>query len=192
MNNPSVEYHPLSPFLPEGAKLLLLGSFPPKQIRWSMNFFYPNMQNDMWRIMGLIFFNNKDHFLTGKKFDEFRIRAFCTEKGIAIGDTAHAVIRLNDNASDKFLEIVESVNLQAILQQLPDCRTIVTTGQKATDTLLPIVAATEPKVGSYTEFTFNDRTMRLYRMPSSSRAYPRSIEAKAAVYGAMFEAIGIK
>ena len=53
---PSLERHPLKPFLPSNAKVLMLGSFPPQQKRWSMDFFYPNFQNDMWRIMGLLFF----------------------------------------------------------------------------------------------------------------------------------------
>ena len=63
MNNPSSEVHPLAPFLPDGARVLMLGSFPPKRVRWSMEFFYPNLQNDMWRIMGLLFFGDKAHFL---------------------------------------------------------------------------------------------------------------------------------
>ena len=46
------ERHPLEPFLPENARLLMLGSFPPKRIRWSMEFFYPNLQHDMLRIVG--------------------------------------------------------------------------------------------------------------------------------------------
>ncbi|MEG2070186.1 MAG: uracil-DNA glycosylase family protein, partial [Bacteroidales bacterium] len=41
MQNP-IEFHPLEPFLPPHAQLLLLGSFPPKPERWSMSFFYPN------------------------------------------------------------------------------------------------------------------------------------------------------
>lgn len=49
------EAHPLEPFLPEGARLLMLGSFPPARSRWSMEFYYPNFQNDMWRVMGLVF-----------------------------------------------------------------------------------------------------------------------------------------
>lgn len=58
------ETHPLEPFLPEGARLLMLGSFPPARQRWSMEFYYPNFQNDMWRIVGLSFFGDKGHFLT--------------------------------------------------------------------------------------------------------------------------------
>ena len=53
-----VEVHPLQPFLPEKARLLMLGSFPPQRKRWSMDFFYPNIQNDMWRIFGLVFPTN--------------------------------------------------------------------------------------------------------------------------------------
>lgn len=63
----NIEEHPLEPFLPVNAKLLMLGSFPPQKKRWSMEFFYPNLQNDMWRIFGIIFFQNKDHFLNPDK-----------------------------------------------------------------------------------------------------------------------------
>ena len=71
----NIEEHPLEPFLPANAKLLMLGSFPPQKKRWSMEFFYPNLQNDMWRIFGIIFFQNKEHFLNPDKkvFDKERI-----------------------------------------------------------------------------------------------------------------------
>lgn len=36
-----VEHHPLRPFLPEEAKVLMLGSFPPPQKRWSIDFSIP-------------------------------------------------------------------------------------------------------------------------------------------------------
>ena len=58
-----IERHPLEPFLPANARLLMLGSFPPQKKRWSMEFYYPNWNNDMWRIVGLLFFNDKNHFL---------------------------------------------------------------------------------------------------------------------------------
>lgn len=57
-----IEYHPLAPFLPAGARVLMLGSFPPPRERWCMDFFYPNPQNDMWHIMGQVFFGDKTHF----------------------------------------------------------------------------------------------------------------------------------
>lgn len=187
--NNEVEQHPLQPFLPVHAKLLMLGSFPPQKKRWSMDFYYPNLNNDMWRIEGILFFRNKNHFLdtTQKAFCRERIVDFLNEKGIALFDTASSVRRLQDNASDKFLEVVEATDIAALLRRLPECKAIVTTGQKATDTLLQQLHVSEPKVGDYTEFIFEGRGMRLYRMPSSSRAYPLALEKKAAAYQIMYQ-----
>lgn len=188
-----IEEHPLEPFLPVGAKLLMLGSFPPQKKRWSMDFFYPNLQNDMWRIFGLIYFNDKDHFLfPGKKaFDKERLIDFLTEKGIALYDTATSVRRLQDNASDKFLEVVEPTDIRLLLKQLPQCRAIVTTGQKATDIIRSQIETEEPKVGESSPFAFEDRALHLYRMPSSSRAYPLALEKKANAYRFMLSELGL-
>ena len=183
------ELHPLEPFLPANARILMLGSFPPKRIRWSMDFFYPNLQNDMWRIVGYLAAGDKSHFLMpgGRKFDKERIEAFCRERGIALYDTAVEVIRLKDNASDNFLQVVREVDLAALLARIPHCRTLVTTGQKAADTLRAITGCGEPAVGESVAFEYAGRSMRLWRMPSSSRVYPRPVEWKAGFYRKVFE-----
>ena len=188
-----IEKHPLEPFLPAKAKLLMLGSFPPQKIRWSMEFYYPNLNNDMWRIFGILFFDDKDYFLneTRKAFCRERIIDFLNEKGIALFDTASSIRRLQDNASDKFLEVVEATDVTALLRQLPECKAIVTTGQKATDTLRQQFNVEEPKVGDYSEFIFEGRAMRLYRMPSSSRAYPLALDKKATAYRIMYQDLQI-
>ena len=166
-----IEQHPLGFFLPENTKLLMLGSFPPPRARWSMNFYYPNIQNDMWRILGLVFYNDKEYFLETKK-------AF----------TAMEIIRLKNNASDNFLPVVTPLNPVEVLAKIPECEAIVVTGQKAMDTLIATLPPVEePKVGSYSRFTLSSRIFHLYRMPSSSRAYPKPLEEKAAVYKQMFE-----
>lgn len=188
-----IEKHPLEPFLPAKAKLLMLGSFPPQKKRWSMDFYYPNPNNDMWRIFGILFFDDKDYFLneTRKAFCRERIIDFLNEKGIALFDTASSIRRLQDNASDKFLEVVEATDVTALLRQLPECKAIVTTGQKATDTLRQQFNIEEPKVGDYSEFIFEGRAMRLYRMPSSSRAYPLALDKKATAYRIMYQDLQI-
>lgn len=184
-----IEQHPLEPFLPANARLLMLGSFPPQKKRWSMEFYYPNWNNDMWRIVGLLFFNDKTYFLNeaAKAFDKERIIRFLQEKGIALFDTATTIRRLQDNASDKFLEVVEPTDIEAMLRRLPECKAIVTTGEKATETLCEQFSLEKPKVGDFTEFVFDGRPMRLYRMPSSSRAYPLALEKKAAAYRIMYQ-----
>ena len=193
-----VEYHPLIPFLPENAKVLFLGSFPPQRKRWCMDFYYPNFINDHWRIEGEMFFGDKNHFvdLENKRFKIDEIVAFCREKGFAFFDTSTAIRRLQDNASDKFLEVVEPTDIRALLQQLPHCRAIVTTGEKATETICASLQIPEiPKVNSSVAipelFNNDGQQVMLYRLPSSSRAYPLSFDKKVEAYRRCFDKLRI-
>lgn len=185
---PALESHPLTPFLPQNAQILLLGSFPPQQKRWSMDFFYPNYQNDMWRILGMVFFADKNIFVESKekRFRKEEIIQFAKSTGIAFYDTAEVVRRLRDNASDNHLEIVRPTDIEQLLSQLPHCKAIATTGEKATNELLSQHHAAKPKIGESTPIQIGTRHLSLYRMPSTSRAYPLNIETKAAYYHAMF------
>lgn len=187
-----VEYHPLIPFLPTNAKVLFLGSFPPQRKRWCIDFYYPNFINDHWRIEGQVFFGDRNHFvdLAEKRFKIDDIVAFCQEKGLAFFDTSSAVRRLKDNASDKFLEVVEPTDIPALIAQLPHLRAIVTTGEKATDTICASLSIpTPPKVNTYVPIP-NTRQLVLYRLPSSSRAYPLAFDKKTQAYQQMFNFVG--
>lgn len=190
----TIESHPLEPFLPENGRILMLGSFPPPKERWSMDFFYPNKINDMWRIIGLVFFGERDRFVAPNGgFDKESIVKFCNEKGIALYDTACEVRRLNNDASDKFLEVVRQSDIAGMLEKMPNCKAIVVTGQKALDTLMEKYGEKQksPSVGKHIEITLAGREIRLYRMPSSSRAYPLKLEKKAEYYDAMFKNEGL-
>lgn len=189
------ETHPLTPFLPQQAKLLMLGSFPPPQNKWKMQFYYPNFQNDMWRIMGICFFNDKNHFLdlANKNFFQQQIEDFLNEKGIAIFDAACEVIRLKGNASDQFLQVVRATDLSVLLKQIPECHSIMTTGDKATDTLMTNFPknSVKPQFNQPSQVDFLNRSLNLYRLPSSSRAYPLALEKKAEIYADFFNKIGL-
>ncbi len=184
-----VVLHPFSPFLPANAVLLMLGSFPPPKKRWSMDFYYPNWNNDMWRIWGWVFWGDKDYFadVERKAFRRDLLAGFLAEKGVALYDTASAVRRLQGNASDKFLEVVTPADLGALLRQLPRCRAIAATGQKAAATLAAQYGIEVPKVGASVQWERDGRSLRIYRMPSTSRAYPLALEKKAAAYRAMLD-----
>ena len=158
-----------------------------------MDFYYPNFINDHWRIEGQIFFGDKNHFVDvkAKRFKIDEIVAFCKEKGLAFFDTSTAIRRLQDNASDKFLEVVEPTDIRALLQQLPHCRAIVTTGEKATETICASLQIPEiPKVNSSVAiqdlFNNDGQQVMLYRLPSSSRAYPLSFDKKVEAYRSCF------
>ena len=190
-----VEYHPLRPFLPENAKVLFLGSFPPQRKRWCMDFYYPNFINDHWRIEGQLFFGDKNHFvdMEHKRFKIDDIITFCQEKGLAFFDTATAIRRLQDNASDKFLEVVESTDIRSLIAQLPHLRAIVTTGEKATETICASLDISQiPKVNTSVSVSYiiqHTLDLSLWRLPSSSRAYPLAFDKKVEAYRQMFLAI---
>ncbi len=188
---PPIESHPFEPFLPEGTRLLMLGTFPPSPKRWCIDFYYPNFQNDMWRIFGICYYDDKEHFILQerKQFDLDRIITFLQAAHIGLFDTAVRVRRTKNTASDKDLEIVQPTDVKAMLRSLPDCKAVVTTGQLASEVFCSHFAIKPPKVGEYTTFQLDDRQLRLYRMPSSSRAYPMRVERKAEFYRPLFEYI---
>ncbi len=185
-----VERHPFAPFLPEGCRVLMLGSFPPAEKRWAVRFYYPNYTNDMWRIFGLCLYGDKLR-LVDEERKTYRLDLIIPLlKTLRIGlyDTATAVRRLRNTASDKDLEVVEPTDLRAMLHGLPQCEAIVTTGQKATDVLAACFGIDrQPAVGQWVTFGYNGREVRLYRMPSSSRAYPLRVERKAEIYQPLFD-----
>lgn len=149
-----------------------------------MEFFYPNWINDFWRVMGLIHFQNAQHFVVEgeKRFDRERIVEFCLAQGMGFYDTATQVCRMKDNASDDHLDIVKPTDIRALLTQMPRCHDIVTTGGKASEELQKQLGFPMPKIGEYAEGEVWGRTLRWWRMPSTSRAYPLKLEKKAELY----------
>ena len=187
---PELETHPWPPYLPDGARVLIMGTFPPQPKRWSMDFYYPNRTNDFWPMMSLIFLGNRDGLrLPGSKdFDLDAIQRLLDEKGIALNDTGYKIRRLKGNASDKFLEIVEPVDLSNLLAQMPQCHTIATTGEKAATVIAELTGTELPRMG---QMVRSADGLEIWRMPSTSRAYPLKLEKKAEYYAGMFRHAGI-
>lgn len=202
--SPHIETHPFGPVLPPDATVMMMGSFPPTADKWAMRFHYPNFQNDMWRIYGRVFFDDADYFRIGdeKRFDPERIRAFMFERGIASCPTVVQAIRETGNASDKNLTVVTTIDLDTILPQVPNVKSLFTTGGKATEVLLnllpePPAKSKHPKTNQSIDYPYaiNNKSNKgndliLYRLPSTSRAYPLALDKKVAAYKDFFKNIG--
>ena len=190
MNNEqiAIERHPWPPFIPAGARYLFLGTFPPQEHRWSMPFFYPNRTNDFWRIMGLIFLGNRDALWDAEqgRFNLDAIKSLLNREHIGLWDTGMAVRRLKGNASDKFLEIVEPIDLATLLDENPTISHIITTGEKATGVIAVQAGVELPSIGAPVACRVGCHAVTLWRMPSSSRAYPLSLDKKAEAYKKIF------
>lgn len=186
----TIERHPFPPFTPVGARVLVMGTFPPGEHRWSMNFYYPNPINDYWRICGLLFLGDKNALYDAdhKCFREDECRALMAEKHIAMNDTGREVRRLKGNASDKFLEIITPVPLYDLLADMPECHTVATTGEKAAQVIAGLTNTRVPKMGEMVE---SEDGLKIWRMPSTSRAYPMKLEKKAEFYATLFRSVGI-
>ena len=205
----NIETHPFGPVLPPDATVMMMGTFPPTADKWAMRFHYPNFYNDMWRIYGRVFFDDADYFRVGdeKRFDSERIREFMFERGIASCPTVVQAIRETGNASDKNLTVVTTVDLNTILPQVPKMEALFTTGGKATEVLLsllnaPPVKSKYPKTNQCIVYPYQwhneDRVssmeavndLTLYRLPSTSRAYPLALDKKVAAYKEFFKEMG--
>lgn len=145
----------------------------------------------MWEIFGEVFFGDALRFVDveRKTFRQTEIEALLKEKGIAIFDTALAVRRLSGNASDKDLQVLEKTDIRALLGEIPLCHDIVCTGQKSAETLCEDYGASVPPLGGVSDFNIGGRVMHLWRMPSSSRAYPMPLMEKASYYSGMMQAV---
>lgn len=154
-----------------------------------MPFYYPNKINDFWRVMGIIFMDDRDALWdsAAKRFDLEAIKRLLGREGIALWDTGMAVRRLRDNASDKFLEIVEPIDLAALLDAYPSIIRVVTTGEKATSVVAAQAGVAVPAVGEPVDCMVGTHRVTLWRMPSTSRAYPLALEKKAAAYRKVFD-----
>ena len=188
-----VETHPWEPWLPADSRVLIMGTFPPGSHRWSMDFYYPNPINDFWRIIGLIFAGDRDMLYNAdaRAFDLDAIKRLLDEKGIAMSDTVLRARRLAGNAADKFLDVVEPRDLAALLARIPLCRDVATTGEKASGIVAAQTGTEIPRMGCFAETVFAGRPLRVWRMPSTSRAYPLKMDKKAAFYAELLRTAGV-
>ena len=180
-----IESHPWPPFIPPQAHVLIMGTFPPAPLRWCMNFYYPNRTNDFWHMMGLIMEGDRYAYydIQSRSYRLESIKRMLNEKGIALNDTGHRIRRLKGNASDKYLEIVEPVDLTALLSKMPECKNIATTGEKAASVIASLTDTEVPAMGCSVQSASG---LTIWRMPSTSRAYPLPIDKKAQYYRNLF------
>lgn len=185
MDDLIIETHPFEPFVDSETQLMIMGTFPPPKARWSMEFYYPNRTNDFWYMMGLIFFGDRYALSSDdrRSFDISKIKQLLKNRHIGLNDTGYRIRRLKGNASDKYLEIIEPIPLKNLLNDYPSITSLCTTGEKAGSVIAELTGTEIPKIG---QKVVSPDGLSIWRMPSTSRAYPLALEKKAAYYAEMF------
>ena len=98
-----IEVHPFEPFIPHGATVLIVGSFPGRQQTQLENkedaWFYGAKRNQFWTIISHVY-NVELHSAESKK-------ALFTKYGIGITDIFRRIRRKENNNMDSNLEVIE-------------------------------------------------------------------------------------
>jgi G:T/U-mismatch repair DNA glycosylase len=103
------EFHPYGDFIPEGARSMIIGSFPIGKFsdperrdeikNTEIDFFFGGERNLLWKILGEVFerpLRNKEEIIN-----------FLTEQKMGVGDVIKSCIRDRGRASDTDLDEIE-------------------------------------------------------------------------------------
>jgi len=120
------EHHPNWYFEIPGMKVLILGSFPPHEKRWSYDFYYPNNSNPFWDVLAGVF---------GKKLKHYRCDAAVKERQqlmidtkIGVENLGQKIKRKGESAADKDIEIIKFRNIKGILDRHREIERILLPG----------------------------------------------------------------
>ena len=120
MSIPQTVTHPIPPFCAEGARLLILGSFPSVKSRES-GFFYGHPQNRFWRVLAAVFEDAVPQTAEEKK-------AFLSAHGIALWDVIASCSIAG--SSDSSIRDVTPNDIASLLKA-HNIRSIFTNGKTA-------------------------------------------------------------
>lgn len=173
------ETHPWEPYIPNKADKLLLGTFPTHiRNRKNFEFFYPNPNNDFWKIIFEAAEIKQEEYLQS---EPVAIRKQALDQlGLGIADICKAVYRQKNSSSDNALFPLEFTDIFLLLEKHPNITTIVVTSSSKRNSTLAylnqycsmngypfkIPEGTLPKT---VFFTFQNKTIKIEIVPSTSR-----------------------
>lgn len=117
-------YHPIPTM-----KVLILGSFPPHQHKHDYSFYYPNKQNNFWKILAAIHQTDLIHF---KGDEAVRERKQLMEQmKIGVQNLGRKIERIGLSARDTDIEIVEFQDVLSIIRKHKELKRILISGYSA-------------------------------------------------------------
>lgn len=125
--------HPFKWYVPNDAKTLIIGTFPPIEKRWSYAFFYPNIHNNLWKILSSI----ADLKLSLNKETMIEERQQILHKlKLGVTDMGGVIRRLAPDSKDESLEIIEYMEILHILDEYPSIERIILTSSSGKSSAL--------------------------------------------------------
>ena len=130
LNSSTEHVHPFEPFVSKNTKTLILGTFPgkdftdPNKENDKEDWYYGNKRNEFWELI--------EYALDCKENSLRKIREkkeVLKKHNIGITDIVKKAKRKEDNNSDENLEVMETNDLNSILDKYKDIDTIVLTSK---------------------------------------------------------------
>ncbi|MDR2843443.1 MAG: hypothetical protein LBV57_02210 [Candidatus Symbiothrix sp.] len=119
------EIHPWNWYVPENARTLIIGTFPPTLRNWSFDFFYPNKNNYFWKIIASIA-GKPLNYLSGDEAIRERKRLL-NHLQLGLSDMGKIICRTADSSLDENLQVIEYMNIFRLLSENPSIRKIIFT-----------------------------------------------------------------
>lgn len=118
------QVHPFKWYVPENARTLIIGTFPPVEARWGFAFFYPNLQNTFWKLLSTI---AGEELLPDKSVMISQRQNILQKLKVGVTDMGGVIRRLAPDSKDESLEIVKYMEILQILDEYPSLERIILT-----------------------------------------------------------------
>ena len=130
LNSSTEHVHPFEPFVSKNTKTLILGTFPgknftdPNKENDKEDWYYGNKRNEFWELIEYALCCKENSLRKIKEKKEV-----LKKHNIGITDIIKKAKRKADNNSDKNLEVMETNDLNSLLDKYKDIDTIVLTSK---------------------------------------------------------------
>lgn len=167
-------------------KALIIGSFPPPRKKWSMEFFYPNKQNNFWPVLAGVAGIELKSFEGTSAVEERKV--IMEKLNIGIEDMGKTILRKNDSALDANIRITSNYDILGILSRYKNIKVFITAGfhddNSAYESLVrylkekDILVTLPMKKGAGQRFSFiyEGRLINCIMLNSTSKAARKSLK----------------
>jgi G:T/U-mismatch repair DNA glycosylase len=126
---------PWEPYVPLNANKLILGTFPTHEKNWDFNFYYPNKNNPMWKILSAIAKTDLTHSKNEITSVNER-KAILDKLNLAMTDMGKVIRRQKVSSLDIDLFPIEFIDVFNILDKYPSIQTIILTSSTKGNSVL--------------------------------------------------------
>ena len=183
LNEYKKEIHPWEPFIPTNAEKLILGTFPTAEInRGAYEFFYPNPNNDFWRLIFKVAEKDLNDYC---KMEPVIIRKqILTELNLGIADIGKIILRQKNSSKDDNLFPIEYTDIFSILENHTSIKKIIITSSSGCNSVLSWfnhycilndmdnITIPKDKLPRKTDLYFKNRNIIIEIISSPSRSSP--------------------